>query len=49
MEELNLMIKAQKMGRKKQQHLQQKQLFPAVKNLCQASLHFCITAKDAET
>lgn len=48
MEELNLMIKAQKMGRKKQ-HLQQKQLFPAVKNLCQASLHFCITAKDAET
>lgn len=32
MEDLNLMIKAQKMGRKKK-HLQQKQLLPAVKNL----------------
>lgn len=33
MEDLNLMIKAQKMGRKKKNHLQQKQLLPAVKNL----------------
>lgn len=33
MEDLNLMIKAQKMGRKKKKHLQQKQLLPAVKNL----------------